>query len=55
MKKIVLCEDEISQQKLIKGYIEKIFENRDEEYGLLIYSNGESLIKDYPKNVDIFC
>ncbi|MBO3444218.1 LytTR family DNA-binding domain-containing protein [Clostridium sp. CCUG 7971] len=54
MKKIVLCEDELSQQKLIKGYIEKIFESRNEEYELLIYSNGESLIKDYPKNVDIF-
>ncbi|MCC0700495.1 response regulator transcription factor [Clostridioides sp. ZZV15-6383] len=54
MKKIVLCEDELSQQKLIKGYIEKIFEGRNEEYDLLIYKNGESLIKDYPKNVDIF-
>ncbi|MGO0883092.1 LytR/AlgR family response regulator transcription factor [Clostridioides difficile] len=54
MKKIVLCEDELSQQKLIKKYIEKIFENRNEEYDLLIYRNGESLIKDYPKNVDIF-
>ena len=54
MKKIVLCEDEISQQKLIKGYIEKIFENRDEEYEFLVYSNGENLIKDYPKDVDIF-
>jgi len=54
MKKIVLCEDELSQQKLIKGYIEKIFESRNEEYEFLIYRNGESLIKDYPKNVDIF-
>lgn len=54
MKKIVLCEDELSQQKLVKGYIEKIFEGRNEEYDLLIYKNGESLIKDYPKNVDIF-
>ncbi|MCC0715044.1 LytR/AlgR family response regulator transcription factor [Clostridioides sp. ES-S-0077-01] len=54
MKKIVLCEDELSQQKLIKGYIEKIFESRNEEYDLLIYRNGESLIEDYPKNIDIF-
>lgn len=54
MKKIVLCEDELSQQKLIKGYIEKIFESINEEYELLIYRNGESLLKDYPKNVDIF-
>lgn len=54
MKKIVLCEDELSQQKSIKGYIEKIFESRNEEYDLLIYGNGENLIKDYPENVDIF-
>lgn len=54
MKKIVLCEDELNQQELIKRFIEKIFEGRNEEYELLIYRSGECLIEDYPKNVDIF-
>ncbi|MEG1131517.1 MAG: LytTR family DNA-binding domain-containing protein [Romboutsia sp.] len=53
MLKIALCEDEQSQRKTIKNYINEIFKKDGKNYELIEFENGESLLKEYPKGVDI--
>lgn len=54
MIKIVICEDEKQQQKLLKEYLDKIFYDLSLEYELNIFSSGEELFNNYPENIDIF-
>lgn len=54
MIKIVICEDEKQQQKLLKEYLDKIFYDLSLEYEVNIFNSGEELLKNYPENIDIF-
>ena len=54
MIEIVLCEDQIQHQKTIEKFLKEILGENNIEYNLRIYKSGEELLKDYPKNVDIF-
>lgn len=54
MIRIVICEDEINQQELLKKYLEQILIDYANTYEILIYKSGEELLNNYPKNVDIF-
>ncbi|GAA0714317.1 two-component system response regulator RgbR [Paraclostridium ghonii] len=54
MIKIVICEDEIKQQEILKDYLEKILYEINSEYEILVFSSGEDLFKNYPEDIDIF-
>lgn len=54
MIKIVICEDEDKQQKILKEYVEKILGDHTDSYEILTYQSGEDLLNNYPENVDIF-
>ncbi|MEG1410157.1 MAG: LytTR family DNA-binding domain-containing protein [Terrisporobacter sp.] len=53
MIKIVICEDEKEQQKLLKSYIDEIFGGLSVEYKLEVFNSGEELIGNYPKDSDV--
>lgn len=46
MRKIAICEDNKLDRNLLKLIIQTYFENNEEEYSILEYSSGESLIAD---------
>ncbi|MGL5328702.1 MAG: LytR/AlgR family response regulator transcription factor [Peptostreptococcaceae bacterium] len=50
---IVICEDDISQRELLKGYLDKIFNKLDIKYSLNEFSSGEELLSNYPEKIDI--
>ncbi len=54
MIRIVICEDEINQQKLLKKYLEDILIDYSSSYEILTYQSSEALLNNYPENVDIF-
>ena len=54
MIKIVICEDEKEQQDLLKTHINQIFKDLPIKYSLYTFNSGEELLKNYPKNIDIF-
>lgn len=54
MLKIVICEDEIEQQEILKDYLEEILDEINSEYEILAFNSGEELFRSYPENVDIF-
>ncbi|CEP80578.1 LytTR family DNA-binding domain-containing protein [Paraclostridium sordellii] len=54
MIKIAICEDEKEQQDLLKTHINQIFKGLPIKYSLDIFNSGEELLKNYPKNIDIF-
>ncbi|RDY24363.1 DNA-binding response regulator [Romboutsia maritimum] len=54
MIKIVICEDEIVQQEILKDYLEKILDEINSKYEILVFNSGEELFKNYPEHVDIF-
>ena len=54
MVKIVICEDEEYQQKLLKNYLKGIFNELSYEYELYIFNSGEELFDNYPESIDIF-
>lgn len=54
MIKVVICEDELNQQKLLEEYLNDILKNCTEVYEILTYKSGEDLLNNYPKDVDIF-
>ena len=54
MIKIAICEDEKEQQDLLKTHINQIFKDLPINYSLDIFNSGEELLKNYPKNIDIF-
>ncbi|EPZ54196.1 response regulator [[Clostridium] sordellii ATCC 9714] len=54
MLNIVICEDEIEQQEILKDYLEQILNEIDIKYEILIFNSGEELFKNYPSNIDIF-
>ena len=54
MLNIVICEDEIEQQEILKDYLEQILNEIDIKYEILIFNSGEELFKIYPNNIDIF-
>lgn len=53
MIKIVLCEDETIQRKIVKDYLDKICKEINIEYVLLEFESGEKLLKEYPNNIDL--
>lgn len=54
MIRVVICEDQIEQQKVLKNYLESILIDYTNSYEILIYQSGEELLNNYPENVDIF-
>lgn len=54
MIKVVICEDQLNQQKLLEEYLNDILKNCTEVYEILTYKSGEDLLNNYPKDVDIF-
>lgn len=54
MLNIVICEDEIEQQEILKNYLEQILNEINSKYEILIFNSGEELFKNYPDNIDIF-
>ncbi|MFR6016814.1 MAG: LytR/AlgR family response regulator transcription factor [Paraclostridium sordellii] len=54
MIKIAICEDEKEQQDLLKTHINQIFKDLPINYSLYTFNSGEELLKNYPKNIDIF-
>ncbi|CEO34607.1 two-component response regulator VirR-like [[Clostridium] sordellii] len=54
MLNIVICEDEIEQQEILKDYLEQILNEINIKYEILIFNSGEELFKNYPDNIDIF-
>lgn len=54
MIKIAICEDEKEQQDLLKTHINQIFKDLPINYSLDIFNSGEELLKNYPKNIDVF-
>ena len=54
MIKIAICEDEKEQQDLLKTHINQIFKDLPIKYSLYTFNSGEELLKNYPKNIDIF-
>ena len=54
MIKIAICEDEKEQQDLLKTHINQIFKDLPINYSLDIFNSGEELLKNYPKDIDIF-
>ncbi|MDU1453863.1 MAG: LytTR family DNA-binding domain-containing protein [Paeniclostridium sordellii] len=54
MLNIVICEDEIEQQEILKDYLEQILNEINGKYEILIFNSGEELFKNYPDNIDIF-
>ncbi|WP_338564066.1 LytTR family DNA-binding domain-containing protein [Paraclostridium sordellii] len=54
MLNIVICEDEIEQQEILKDYLEQILNEINSKYEILIFNSGEELFKNYPDNIDIF-
>lgn len=54
MIRIAICEDEKYQQKLLKNYLQQIFNDLLYKYELYIFNSGEELFDNYPKNIDIF-
>lgn len=54
MLKIVICEDEVEQQEILKDYLEEILDEINSEYEILAFNSGEELFRNYPENVDIF-
>lgn len=54
MIKIAICEDEKEQQDLLKTHINQIFKDLPIKYSLDIFNSGEELLKNYPKNIDVF-
>ncbi|MFR3567745.1 MAG: LytR/AlgR family response regulator transcription factor [Paraclostridium sordellii] len=54
MLNIVICEDEIEQQEILKDYLEQILNEINSKYEILIFNSGEELFKNYPNNIDIF-
>lgn len=54
MIKIVICEDQINQQELLKKYLDDILIEYLNSYEILTYQSGEELLNNYPENVDIF-
>ncbi|WP_270507288.1 LytR/AlgR family response regulator transcription factor [Paraclostridium sordellii] len=54
MLNIVICEDEIEQQEILKDYLEQILNEINIKYEILIFNSGEELFNNYPENIDIF-
>ncbi|CEQ26198.1 LytR/AlgR family response regulator transcription factor [Paraclostridium sordellii] len=54
MLNIVICEDEIEQQEILKDYLEQILNEINSKYEILIFNSGEELFKNYLDNIDIF-
>ncbi|MBS6023427.1 MAG: response regulator transcription factor [Paeniclostridium sordellii] len=54
MLNIVICEDEIEQQEILKDYLEQILNEINRKYEILIFNSGEALFNNYPENIDIF-
>lgn len=54
MIKIAICEDEKEQQDLLKTHINQIFKDLPIKYSLYTFNSGEELLKNYPKNIDVF-
>ncbi|CEP40396.1 LytR/AlgR family response regulator transcription factor [Paraclostridium sordellii] len=54
MIKIAICEDEKEQQDLLKTHINQIFKDLPIKYSLYTFNSGEELLKNYPKDIDIF-
>ncbi|CEP50489.1 LytTr family DNA-binding response regulator [[Clostridium] sordellii] len=54
MIKIAICEDEKEQQDLLKTHINQIFKDLPINYSLYTFNSGEELLKNYPKDIDIF-
>lgn len=54
MIKIAICEDEKEQQDLLKTHINQIFKDLPINYSLYTFNSGEELLKNYPKDIDVF-
>lgn len=54
MLKIVICEDQLKQQEILKTYINKILREITNDYEILTFASGEELLENYPENIDIF-
>lgn len=54
MLNIVICEDEIEQQEILKDYLEQILNEINIKYEILIFNSGEELFNNYSENIDIF-
>lgn len=54
MIRVVICEDQLEQQLLLKEYLDDILKNCTDLYEILTYKSGENLLGDYPNDVDIF-
>ncbi|MGL5328789.1 MAG: LytR/AlgR family response regulator transcription factor [Peptostreptococcaceae bacterium] len=50
---IVICEDDILQRELLRGYLDKIFKDLDIKYSLNEFKSGEELLSNYPEKIDI--
>lgn len=56
MFRIVICEDELSQRELLKGFIYKVFEETQEDLDLIEFSSGEEVLSEEVtlEGIDIF-
>lgn len=54
MLKIAICEDESSQRTKLKEYINRaLTESMNKECEIIEYENGEELLQDYPRDIDL--
>lgn len=53
MYKMVICDDELIQRKILKKYLIKIFEREIDKYEILEFNSGEKLLNNYPDKVNI--
>lgn len=56
MFRIVICEDDLSQRELLKGFIYKVFEEIQEDLDLIEFGSGEEVLSEEVilEGIDIF-
>ena len=56
MFRIVICEDDLSQRELLKGFLYKVFEEIQEDLDLIEFESGEEALLEEVilKGIDIF-
>ncbi|MEG1312067.1 MAG: LytTR family DNA-binding domain-containing protein [Romboutsia sp.] len=53
MINIGICDDELHYRLKIKGILERVLNSYPINYSIYEFSSGESLLNDYPKDLDI--
>ena len=55
MFRIVICEDDLSQRELLKGFLYKVFEEIQEDLDLIEFESGEEALLEEVilKGIDI--